>query len=151
MNRKAVVALIAFAVGPAAVAGYVALRPDPAAAREAIVHFSPSCGCCHGWITYLRKNGFKVAVKEEDDMDAIKERLGVPANMRSCHTAVIAGYAVEGHVPLAAIENLLREKPRVVGIASPGMPSGSPGMEGPKVPNPIYGFGNGDTRLIETH
>ncbi len=151
MNRKAFLALLVFVVAPAAIAGYLTLRPNPAAAREVIVHLDPNCGCCHGWITYLRRHGFTVTIKEEQDMGRIKDKLGVPADLQSCHTAEIGGYAVEGHVPLAALEKLLQERPDVAGIASPGMPSGSPGMDGPKEPNPIYAFGQGSPKLMGTY
>lgn len=100
-----------------------------AALPLAVVHKSPTCGCCGAWIDHLRKHGFRVEVREEVDLGPTKARLGVPAGKASCHTAEIGGYLVEGHVPAADIERLLRERPRARGLVLPGMPVGSPGME----------------------
>lgn len=91
----------------------------------------PNCGCCDGWVAHLRANGFSVDVVETADMDRVKTSLGVPAALRSCHTGEIAGYVVEGHVPAAAIQRLLAERPSVIGLAVPGMPASSPGMDIP--------------------
>ena len=95
------------------------------------VYKNPQCGCCKGWIEHLRNEGFEVTAKDVDDMAAIKAKLGVPASLGSCHTAVVASYVVEGHVPAADIRKLLAEKPKVAGIGVGGMPIGSPGMEVP--------------------
>ena len=95
----------------------------------AIVYKSPTCSCCKKWVEHLRANGFPVQVREPDDLNTVKDRLGVPADMRSCHTAEIDGYVIEGHVPAADVQRLLREKPKALGLAVPGMPLGSPGME----------------------
>lgn len=104
-------------------------------ARKALlpidVHRSPTCGCCMKWVAHLRDAGFDVRVHEHDDMQAIKQRLGVPESARSCHTAEVGGYFVEGHVPAGDIQRLLSDKPVARGIAVPGMPLGSPGMEVP--------------------
>ncbi len=91
-----------------------------------------SCGCCGKYVQYLRENGLSVTVNEITDMIPIKEQYGIPTAMRSCHTTLVDGYVVEGHVPLEAIAKLLAEKPNINGIALPGMPSGSPGMSGQK-------------------
>lgn len=99
-------------------------------AGEAItVYKDKNCGCCGGWVDYLRESGFKVKAVNSDDMSAIKKRLGVPESMVSCHTAVLdkSGQVIEGHVPVNAINKLLA-KPRVKGVAAPGMPANSPGM-----------------------
>jgi hypothetical protein len=101
------------------------------AAEEIQVFKSRYCGCCSGWVKHLEQNGFTVSVEESEDMDRIKSRLGVPENMESCHTAVVGGYLVEGHVPADDIHKLLKNKPKVKGISAPGMPMGSPGMEVP--------------------
>jgi hypothetical protein len=90
----------------------------------------PNCGCCTGWVEHLRSNGFIATVTDAADMQAIKARLGVPDELASCHTAEIGGYVIEGHVPAVAIRRLLSEKPAARGLAVPGMPIGSPGMEG---------------------
>lgn len=101
---------------------------DAAQAATAItVHKSPTCGCCEKYVDYLRENGFAVKAVNESDMDAIKKRHGV-SHVASCHTALVEGYVVEGHVPVAAIRKLLKDKPAIVGISAPGMPMNSPGM-----------------------
>lgn len=97
------------------------------AATGVTVHKSPTCGCCEEYVDYLRKNGFAVKAIDEDDMDAIKKRHGV-SHLASCHTALVGGYVVEGHVPVGAIRKLLKEKPPITGISAPGMPQNSPGM-----------------------
>lgn len=102
----------------------------PAAAM--VVHRDPSCGCCETWTELARKAGFAVTLKDEPDMSAIKRKYGVPEQLASCHTGIVGGYAIEGHVPFEAVDRLLKEKPaNVAGLAVPGMPRGSPGMEMP--------------------
>ena len=91
---------------------------------------SPTCGCCHDWIAHLQSNGFTVTTHDDGNTDA-RVRLGMPVRYGSCHTAVADGYAIEGHVPAREIQRLLKEHPRVVGLAVPAMPVGSPGMDGP--------------------
>ena len=93
------------------------------------VYKDPTCGCCALWVEHLRKAGFTATVTDVDDMTAVKTKHGVPQRARSCHTAVVGGYVVEGHVPAADVQRLLQLRPSVVGIAVPGMPIGSPGME----------------------
>ena len=95
------------------------------------VHKHESCGCCGLWIEHVQAAGFKVEVRNVSDLPAIKTRLGVPDEMASCHTAEVAGYFIEGHVPAADVKRLLAEKPDARGLALPGMPLGSPGMEHP--------------------
>jgi len=95
---------------------------------------SPSCGCCKDWITYLERNGFTVKAHDSGNNDA-RKRLGLPGMYGSCHTALIGGYVVEGHVPVREIRRLLKEKPDALGIAVPAMPVGSPGMDGPAFGN----------------
>ena len=96
-----------------------------------LVHKSPTCGCCGKWVEHLRASGFEVEVDDNTDMAAIKDGLGVPEATRSCHTAEVGGYFVEGHVPADDIKRLLAEKPKARGISVPNMPAGSPGMEVP--------------------
>ncbi|WP_299358638.1 DUF411 domain-containing protein [uncultured Paracoccus sp.] len=98
----------------------------------------PSCGCCGGWIEHIKAAGFPVHVVESSDVDALKQRLGVPVELTSCHTAEVEGYVVEGHVPAAAIRRLLAERPVGTGLAVPGMPAGSPGMDFPGVDPEAY-------------
>ena len=90
----------------------------------------PSCGCCKDWVAVLQKAGFEVSVYETGNT-AMRAQLGIAAKLGSCHTARVAGYALEGHVPVREIQRMLREKPKAVGLAVPGMPVGSPGMDGP--------------------
>lgn len=91
----------------------------------------PTCGCCRDWIAHLEKNGFEARVHDTGNTDA-RKRLGIPSQYGSCHTAVVGGYALEGHVPVREILRLLNERPDAIGLAVPGMPIGSPGMDGPE-------------------
>jgi hypothetical protein len=102
---------------------------DPAQASTVVVYKSPTCGCCGSWVDHLRAEGFTVEVHDRDDLSEIKRASGVTDNLASCHTAQVGGYVVEGHVPAGDIRRLLRERPPIAGIAVPGMPVGSPGME----------------------
>lgn len=118
-------------------------------AKVAEVWKSQSCGCCTGWVSYLEAKGYTVTVHDVDDVDPIKDQLKVPEEARSCHTAKIGDLVVEGHVPVEAIDKVLAERPKgVTGIAAPGMPSGSPGMDVDKKPYPVVTFGNGKTTLL---
>lgn len=96
------------------------------------VYKSSSCGCCEGWVAHLRENGFEVKAQDVPDPTAYREKFGVPKDLGSCHTGIVGGYALEGHVPAAEIKRLLAEKPKAKGLAVPAMPLGSPGMEGPR-------------------
>lgn len=108
----------------------------PAAAQAALpvveVYKSASCGCCHLWVDHLRANGFTVKAHEVANPSDYREKFGIPAALGSCHTGIVAGYAIEGHVPAQEIKRLLAERPKARGLAVPGMPLGSPGMEGPR-------------------
>lgn len=106
------------------------------------VHKDPNCGCCTGWAQHLRQAGFTVEVYETLDLDSVRSRLGVPPELAACHTAEMGGYLIEGHVPALAVRRLLTERPSVKGLAVPGMPIGSPGMEGePAQPYTVISFG----------
>jgi hypothetical protein len=112
--------------------GVRGLLGQAAGAPTAItVYKSASCGCCAKWVDHLRANGFAPTVHDEADMDAIKDEMGVPKGVRSCHTALVDRYLVEGHVPAADLRRLLQERPAVAGLAVPGMPKGTPGMAMP--------------------
>ena len=100
--------------------------------RKATLYKNPQCGCCEDYATYLRKEGFQVAVIATHDLDAVKAKHHGPQTLYGCHTTLVGGYVVEGHVPASTIERLLRERPRIRGVSLPGMPLGSPGMTGPK-------------------
>ena len=107
------------------------------------VYKDPTCGCCALWVEHLRKAGFTATVTDVEDMNAVKTKHGVPQRARSCHTALVGAYVVEGHVPAADVQRLLQLRPSVVGIAVPGMPIGSPGMESPdgrKTPYDVMAF-----------
>jgi len=108
-----------------------ALQPADANAPRMIVHKSASCGCCGLWVDHMRAAGFAVEVRNTDDLNPLKERVGVPYGKGSCHTAEVAGYFIEGHVPAADVKRLIAEKPEAKGLVLPGMPMGSPGMESP--------------------
>lgn len=100
-----------------------------AQAAEVVVYKSPTCGCCNQWIEHLQANGFTVKARNVADIMPYKSANGVPPALGSCHTAKVDGYVIEGHVPAADIKRLLKERPKVLGLAVPGMPVGSPGME----------------------
>lgn len=118
-RRSALAALAAFAaVAP--------VRAEPL--REVAVTKDPSCACCDAWVVHLREAGFRVSVTE-GPVNPLKTKLGVPRALASCHTAQVGGYVIEGHVPAQAIKRLLAERPEGIGLAVPGMPVGSPGME----------------------
>ena len=132
LTRRAWIARLATtALGGAALTALVPRVVTGAPKPTAItVYKDPSCGCCTKWVDHLRANGFAPDVHDRSDMDALKDSLGVPAKLRSCHTAVVEKYVVEGHVPAADVKRLLASKPaKTVGVAVPGMPAGSPGME----------------------
>jgi hypothetical protein len=108
------------------------LAGSPAQAEEGLitVYKSPTCGCCGAWIDHLKHNGLKVKAVDSGNMGSIKARLGVDPTLASCHTARVDGYTIEGHVPAREIKRLLSERPDIAGLSVPGMPMGSPGMEG---------------------
>jgi len=118
-------------VAALAVAG-IAGRAGAVELPEMLVYKSSTCGCCNDWVKHLRASGFTVRTTDVVDLDSVRARFGVPQRLASCHTAVIGGYIVEGHVPASAVKRVLAEKPSAVGISVAGMPTGSPGMEGLK-------------------
>lgn len=109
-----------------------------ASAAKVKVYKDPSCGCCGAWVDHLKSAGFETEVDGSQDMAAIKTKYGVPDDLTSCHTGVIDGYAIEGHVPADDIKRLLKERPKAAGIAVAGMPVNSPGMEVPGEANERY-------------
>ena len=110
--------------------GILLFTAGKSVAAEITVYKSPSCGCCTKWADHFSASGHAVNVKPVKNMGDIKEMLGVPYGLESCHTAIVGGYVVEGHVPAKDIEWLLSERPKIKGLAVPGMPMGSLGMEG---------------------
>lgn len=117
-------------VSVAVVGVFATTGPTSGQSSKIVVYKRPECGCCGLWIEHVKAAGFRVSVRNRSDLVDIKDRYGITPALMSCHTAVVEGYAVEGHVPADLIQRLLRERPAVTGIAVPGMPAGSPGMEG---------------------
>jgi hypothetical protein len=109
-----------------------------AADNEVTVYKTAACGCCSKWVDHLKENGFQVTVHEVESTTEYSRQHGVPDSARSCHLGVVSGYAIEGHVPAAEIQRLLKERPKAKGLAVPGMPVGSPGMEFPGGPPGRY-------------
>lgn len=151
INRRTMLAALLKA--GALVAGLPTLAR--AAASSITVYKAPSCGCCTKWVEHLRAAGLKPVVHDRNDMDALKDSLGVPSALRSCHTAVAGKYVIEGHVPAADLTRLLATKPKgVLGLAVPDMPAGSPGMEmsGRRDAYDVVAFSaNGKTSVFARH
>ena len=136
MNTRVTLALVA-ALFP----GHLFAGNWPAAT----VYKTPSCGCCNEYVSYLRDHGVEVNTVNTDDLLSVNNQYGLPQQYAGCHTTVIGGYAVGGHVPISTLDRLLTERPRVSGVTLPGMPQGSPGMTGTKQePFRIYEFRTGD-------
>ena len=134
---KAMAALLLFSTA----AGACGSAAD--AAEEMTVYATPTCGCCKAWIEHVEENGFSVKVVYQNDLSAIKAEHKVPAELTSCHLGVVGDYAFEGHVPADVVKRVLAERPAVLGVAVPGMPMGSPGMEMPDgrtQPYEVYSF-----------
>jgi hypothetical protein len=124
------------------------------AGPQVVVYKSPTCGCCTKWVSYLRDNGFNVTQIDTQNIQTVKANQGIPPTLSSCHTAIVDGYIVEGHVPVNAIRRMLKEKPPIKGITVPEMPIGSPGMEQGtrKVPYDVLAIHpNGSTTIYESH
>ena len=160
--RRAWIAWMLRTMAGGMVLGSMSSRPAAAltpggASRRIVVYKDPDCECCKAWVTHLRNNGFQPEVHDRTDMDAMKDSLGVPVPLRACHTAVAGRFVIEGHVPAADITRLLARAPMkgVVGLAVPGMPVGSPGMDAPGRRTDRYDvltFGaNGHTSVFASH
>lgn len=116
---------------------------------NATMYKNPQCGCCEQYAKYLRQNGFKVTVNETHNMSLISRQNGVPEKLAGCHTMLVGGYVVEGHVPVSAVNKLLAERPNIKGISLPGMPEGSPGMTGRKTEAfTIYEISDGEAKVF---
>ena len=124
MRFRAILCVLALALAVTLTA-----RAQAPAAPKMTVYKSPTCGCCAKWVAHMRNAGFDVTVNDVPNVGEIKAQHHVPADAQSCHTALVGGYVVEGHVPADVVNQLLKEKPAVAGVAVPGMPIGSPGME----------------------
>jgi len=131
MRKQSLYALLALGtLGLALVfAGAAVQRPAAVGPTRITVYKTPTCGCCAKWVDHMKAAGFAPTVHDLPELSAIKAKHGIPANLQSCHTALVDGYVVEGHVPADVVQKLLKERPKVAGIAVPGMPMGSPGME----------------------
>ena len=165
MKRPSIILLSAFALvftlaGASAARDGADLRSlsAPSGAKTVIqVYKSPTCGCCTSWVEHIRDSGFQAEVIDVTDeaLQQRKSKLGVGPRLASCHTAIVNGYVVEGHVPAADIKRMLSEKPAIIGIAAPGMPVGSPGMEVPggrKDKYDVVAFSKGGaTRVFASH
>lgn len=126
----------------------------PSEVRQVVSFRSPTCGCCEGWVAHMRANGFEVEDNVVEDIEAVKREHNIPTDLASCHTAIVNGYVIEGHIPAADVSRLLTEKPDVAGIAVPGMPIGSPGMESGDIQEPyaVYTFTeDGSTEVFQEH
>ncbi len=123
-----------------------------AALPEVTVWRDPSCGCCEGWVRHMRGHGFPVKVIAAPDLAPVKARNGVPRALESCHTATVGGYVLEGHVPAPSVTRLLAERPRAKGLAVPGMPLSSPGMDAgdDRYDIVLFGLPGGGTRVFES-
>jgi hypothetical protein len=142
-RRKPVRNLFALIVLTAAFGAAQAEEP-----RTATLYKNPACACCETYADYLRENGFEVAVEATHDLPLLHRQHGVPDALVGCHTTLVEGYVVEGHVPIGALLRLLTEKPAIKGISLPGMPAGSPGMFGEKTePFTIYEIGDGPAKV----
>ncbi len=124
----AVLALASCDGNPAAGTGN-SVKDAVASGKEIVMYKSPTCECCGKWAEHLRQAGFRVIEKKRENMDIIKVKYGVPEKLASCHTAIVDGYVIEGHVPAADVERLLKERLQVAGLTAPGMPMKSPGMQ----------------------
>ncbi len=145
-----------FLIASAAALGFGgSARAQTRGSRALAVYKSPTCGCCDGWVTHMRQAGFTVAVHVVADPGTVRRARGLPDGLASCHTGVIDGYAIEGHVPAADVVRLLAERPEAVGLVLPGMPMGSPGMETPdgrKQPfDTLLVLRSGQTRVFGRH
>jgi len=151
MKPKSLLAAAAAASIALAVIIYLQTGPLPTPPGKTVfeVYYSPQCGCCGEYVNYLKSSGVDVRTLLVKDMAAVNERLNIPRQLWSCHTSVVEGYFVEGHIPLEAVKKLLAERPAVDGIALPGMPGGSPGMGGFKTePFTIYSVVNGTKSMF---
>lgn len=139
-------------IWPVALAAALAAGPiaAPATAQQITVYETPTCSCCVGWDRHLRSNGFNVTASVMSDVSPIKDKYRVPLSLRSCHTAVIGNYVIEGHVPAETIKRLLRERPQSAGLAVPGMPRSAPGMDMPGEPYNVMLFSSsGQSKVYE--
>jgi len=156
LSRRAALLMLVEAAGRAAlIGGATGIIPLNASAEpsrgDVTLYKNPQCGCCEGYADYLRDNGFKVNAVSTNDLTVMGQKYGIPDDMQPCHISLIGGYVVGGHIPMEVIDQLLAEKPRMIGITLPGMPEGTPGMPGNK-PGPldIYEIGISPPKIYAT-
>ena len=149
--RARTIAVLLAAIAMSQSAG--AQTKQGAAKPHVSVYKTPTCGCCGKWVEHMQANGFAATTTNLPDLAEIKAKHKVPAQLQSCHTSLVGGYVIEGHVPADDIKRLLRERPAIVGLAAPGMPAGSPGMDVPHAPAyDVIAFDkNGKTHVYATH
>ena len=149
MYTKKLLAAALLLAGVAVVVSFRPAPPNPDA--DVVVYKSPTCGCCVKWIDHLEEAGYTVRAENVVDMVSVKQREGVPMDLSSCHTAIIGDYVFEGHIPARVISDFLEEGPDLAGLAVPGMPIGSPGMEGwNPAPYDVIAFdGDGNRGVFE--
>lgn len=141
-----------FAAGAVLALGMVPGARAQQALPPVTVYKEPACGCCGKWVKHMQASGFRVETREVADVTPIRRKYGVPDELSSCHTAIVAGYAIEGHVPAADVKRLLRERTKATGLAVPGMVDGSPGMEqGRAKPYATIVFDERGGRIFEQH
>jgi hypothetical protein len=128
MKPRAIIVACVVLLGVIAVLAF-GVRDQAVASSTLVVYKSPTCGCCGDWIIHMEEAGFDVEVRDMADVSPVKDQNGVSPRLRSCHTGIVDGYVIEGHVPAEHVVKLLAERPDVKGLAVPGMPLGSPGME----------------------
>ncbi|KAA0585489.1 DUF411 domain-containing protein (plasmid) [Azospirillum oryzae] len=138
-------------VGVHLIAGSALFESTPAAAADLTVWKSPTCDCCGKWIEHMRAAGFSIVVRDVEDMHRIRTGQVVPEALRSCHTAMMDGYVLEGHVPASDVNRLLTEKPQLKGLSVPGMPASAPGMDHPGHPYGVVTFGRTGGGLYASH
>lgn len=131
----------------------LARAQEPAPLPVVKVWKTPTCGCCGKWVRHMEAAGFRVEVTDVDNVDPVKTANGLPLKLASCHTSLVGGYVIEGHVPASDVRRLLRDKPAILGLAAPGMPPGSPGMDVPGSPpfNVLGVARDGTTSVYATH
>ena len=131
-----------------AISAFSSDRPSP---PEMTVYKSPTCGCCSKWVDHVKAAGFTVKTIDQSDLSELKADLGVTKALSSCHTALVGGYVIEGHVPAADIQRLLKEHPKIVGLAAPGMPGAGPGMDTSKEPYDVLAFDSAGKTTVWAH
>jgi hypothetical protein len=152
MHRRFFVQALASLAGTSLLAPALMAQTRP----QVEVWKDPNCGCCKDWVIHMQASGFDVKVHDSGN-NAVRKRLGIPDKLGSCHTALVGGYAIEGHVPAREVHRLLKERPAALGLSVPGMPVGSPGMDGPeygtrKDPYDVVLIGrNGGTRIYQSY